>query len=139
MAIPKRYRKDYEGEFVIVNTIFRNGKKEQEREWVENPVTNKHISGRATCIVDGISIKGFLLSVLEEHYGGLGGSLSMQVYGAQEIYKKMKCDFLVATGEIVSEVVQSGYCKDNIVYATARSCIRNPEIFYLIPHARYQE
>jgi len=134
--ISELYRSDYEGEFVITNTVFKDGKKEQEREWVENPITNKHISERATCIADGPSIEGFLLNRLEEHRGGLLGSLSMQVYGVQDMYKKMKCDFLVALGQdTLDNIKESDYDEENIVYTSTRGCLENQGSFYLIPQS----
>jgi hypothetical protein len=134
--IEEHYRSDYDGEFVITNTIFKDGKKEQEREWVENPISNKHYSDRATCIADGISIEGFLLNRLEGHKGGLLGSLSMQVYGAQDVYKKLKCDFLVALGqETLNEIKESNYDVDNIVYTSTSGCLNNEGAFYLIPQS----
>ncbi len=136
MQVPQRYREDYTGEFVITNTVYKQGKKEQIREWVDNPITNKHVSNRATCIANGVSLQNFLLAALEGHKGGLLGSKSMQVYGVQDMHKKMKCDFLVAKGqEALDEVIESEYYKDNIVYTTAQHCIANPDMFYLVPHS----
>jgi hypothetical protein len=43
----ERYRNDYEGEFVIVGVKMVNGKKQQEREFVENPIqikSNFHVT-----------------------------------------------------------------------------------------------
>lgn len=132
--VQELYREDYEGEFVITNTRFVGGKKEQEREWVDNPITNTHISGRATCIADGTSIDGFLLNRLEGHRGGLLGSLSMQVYGVQDVYKKLKCDFLIALGkDILNDLTSSNYSEENIVYTSAKGCLDNQGEFYLIP------
>ena len=53
--MPERYRTDYDGEFVIVSNTIKNGKKHQEREWIENPIENQHISGRAAVIGNGDS------------------------------------------------------------------------------------
>jgi len=134
--IEEHYRSDYDGEFVITNTIFKDGKKEQEREWIENPISNNHVSNRATCIADGTSIEGFLLNRLEGHKGGLLGSLSMQVYGVQDVYKKLKCDFLVALGQdTLDEIKSSEYDEKNIVYTSTRGCLNNQGSFYLIPQS----
>jgi len=43
----ERYREDYSGEFVITKTTFKNGKKVQEREWIDNPITNSHFSNKS--------------------------------------------------------------------------------------------
>ena len=134
--IEEHYRSDYEGEFVIINTIFKDGKKEQEREWIENPISNVHDSDRATCIADGTSIDGFLLSSLEGHRGGLLGSLSMQVYGVQDVYKKLKCDFLVALNQdTLDDIKTIGYDENNIVYTSTKGCLNNEGSFYLIPQS----
>jgi hypothetical protein len=136
MPVPQRYRTDYDGEFVITSTIYRQGKKEQIREWVDNPISNEHESNRAVCIVDGVSTQGFLLHTLEHHKGGLLASKRMQSYGVQEMYKRMNCDFLIAKGQdMLDEVIESNYWKDNIVYTTATHCIVNPDMFYLVPHS----
>ena len=41
--MPERYRTDYDGEFVIVSNTIENGKKHQEREWIENPIKNNNL------------------------------------------------------------------------------------------------
>ena len=48
--IQERYRQDYDGEFVLLQTSIRNGVKEQRREWMINPIQNQHVSGRAAVI-----------------------------------------------------------------------------------------
>jgi hypothetical protein len=32
-----RFRADYPGEFVIVNTVWEGGKRTEQREWIANP------------------------------------------------------------------------------------------------------
>lgn len=46
----QRRRQDYPGEFIITRTTFRDGRKIQEREWIDNPIVNQHISGRAAVV-----------------------------------------------------------------------------------------
>ena len=53
--MPTRYRTEYDGEFVIVEHKISQGKKIQEREWIDNPIENQHISGRAAVIGGGSS------------------------------------------------------------------------------------
>jgi hypothetical protein len=65
----ERYRNDYEGEFVIVGVKMVNGKKQQEREFVENPIQIKSISGRATCVSNGVSSTQFQIDRLMLHHG----------------------------------------------------------------------
>ena len=71
--IEERYRADYDGEFVILETKWSGGKKEQTREWVPNPIENQHISGRATCILSNIDQFRYDYRKLENHRGGLLG------------------------------------------------------------------
>ena len=66
----ERYRKDYLGEFVILNTSWKDGKKVQTREWMDNPIKNQHISSRAAIIGPGSSRERFDVRVLEKHKGG---------------------------------------------------------------------
>ena len=132
--IPERYRSEYDGEYVVVDTIFSGGKKEQVREWVENPIKNKHM-GRATCLSRAPSTDGFMFKSLEDHKGGLLGSKAMQVYGSGDSYKDLKCDFLVAMDQkTLNGIMEIGYQEKTSVYTTARLCIDNQSEFYLIPH-----
>lgn len=132
--IPERYRSDYEGEFVVVNTVFKDGKKEQEREWVENPIKNKHM-GRATCIANGPSTENFKFHTLEDHKGGLLGSKAMQVYGVEDMHNNLKCNFLVSTNQQeLDNIKEKKYQESTVVYTTPRLCIENQGEFYLIPY-----
>jgi hypothetical protein len=134
-----RYRTDYPGEFVILETRWSDGKKKETREWIENPINNQHISGRA--VVIGSTIQRdknqrntFNHKYLEKHRGGLRGSLTMQTYGIAEIAKEMKLDFTVDTVlNNLKPLIENKYTEQNIVYTTARNCILHPGEFYLIP------
>lgn len=133
--ITERYRKDYTGEFIITNTAWAGGRKRTSREWIPNPIENHHISGRAACIgsvSDGVH---FDFTVLQRHKGGLLGSKKLQTYGTGEIAKHMRLDFTVEKDdEILKQLVQQNYFKENIVYTTPRNCIKYPNVFYTIPH-----
>ena len=129
-----RFRTDYPGEFVIVNTKWVGGKKEQQREWVENPINNQHLSGRAVCIGSTINSDQFNHRALQNHRGGLLGSLNLQSYGTAEIAKDMRLHFTVDTVlEKLEPLIENKYAEENIVYTTARNCIIKPGEFYLIP------
>ena len=39
-----RYRIEYDGEYVIVDNTIRDGKRHQQREWIENPIQNKFLT-----------------------------------------------------------------------------------------------
>lgn len=130
-----RYRQDYDGEFVIVETRWAAGKKEQTREWVANPIENQHISGRATCILSNIDQFRFDYRTLERHRGGLLGSKKLQNYGTGHTARDMRLDFTVETDPAeLSAIIESKYQEKNIVYTTTRQCLTHPGEFYLIPY-----
>lgn len=129
-----RFRTDYDGEFVITQTVWSAGKKQQKREWIPNTIENHHISGRACCILSSIGKSRFDYTILQRHRGGLLGSKKMQTYGTGEISQEMRLDFAIETndGEL-NNIIERDYQKNNIVYTTARNLIAHPGHFYLIP------
>lgn len=128
------YREDYPGEFVIIESKWSGGKKIERREWIENPISNQHLSGRAAVIGSDIDREHFKFTVLEAHRGGLLGSKKLQTYGTAKIAQEMRLDFAVDTDyNNIEPLVTSGYAEKNVVYTTARNCIRSPGEFYLIP------
>jgi len=129
-----RYRSDYPGEFVILETKWSGGKKTETREWIPNPIENQHISGRAACIGTAIDRQWFDYTRLARHRGGLLSSKKLQTYGTGEIAVDMRLDFTVSTSaDQLAAVKQAGLQADSVVYTTARNCINNPGEFYLIP------
>ena len=129
------YRKDYDGEFIISHTKWVNGKKEQRREWVENPIQNQHISGRATCIGSSIDRSLFDYTRLQRHRGGLLASKKVQTYGVGAIALEMRLDFTVDSYiDNLKPLLDNEYYVDNVVYTTSKNCILNPGNFYLIPN-----
>jgi hypothetical protein len=130
-----RYRTDYAGEFVILETRWGAGKKDETREWIPNPIENHHLSGRAACIGSNLDQWQFDYTRLQRHRGGLLGSKKLQTYGTGLIAQQMRLDFAVETNNNnLAAILATGYQQDNIVYTTARNCISNPGEFYLIPH-----
>lgn len=130
-----RYRTDYPGEFVITNTRWAGGKKEETREWIVNPIENHHISGRAVCIGHVAEKQYFDYTRLQNHRGGLLGSKKLQTYGIGDVAQEMRLDFVVETRKNqLAELISSGYTENNIVYTDARNCIATPGQFYLVPH-----
>lgn len=134
-----RFRADYPGEFVLVNSTWSGGKHTQQREWIPNPIENQHISGRATCIGSRDSLQnpfpwGIDYRILQRHRGGLLGTLKLQNYGTGTIAQDMRLDFTVEldTG-ILNTLIENKYYENNVVYTTAKNCINNPGDFYLIP------
>jgi len=129
-----RYRTDYPGEFVVVETRWSGGKKTQTREFVANPIENHHISGRAVCIGSDFDAYQFDYTRLQRHRGGLLGSKKLQTYGTGDIATTMRLDFAVETRAAqLANLKELGYTEKNIVYTTARQCIAMPGEFYLIP------
>jgi hypothetical protein len=134
--VQANYRKDYEGEFIILESKWSGGKKQQTREWVPNPIENHHISGRAVCIGSDLDTWRFDFTRLQRHRGGLLGSKKVQTYGTSEIAQKMRLDFaVVPESEKLQPLIDSEYSVNNIVYTTARNCILHPGQFYLIPYS----
>lgn len=132
--IEQRFRRDYPGEFVILETRWHDGKKEQKREWIENPIDNQHISGRAAVIGSSVDRHHFDYERLQRHRGGLLSKKKLQTYAAGDIWHDMRADFVVETDRAkLPAIVESGYQTENIVYTTARNCIAFPGEFYLIP------
>lgn len=130
-----RYRSDYAGEFVVLETRWVGGKKEQIREWVPNPIENHHISGRAACIGSNLDKHRFNYTILQRHRGGLLGSKKLQTYGVGSIATEMRLDFVVETRpESLKNFIDTGYSNNNVVYTTGTNCVAYPEQFYLIPY-----
>ena len=129
-----RYRKDYPGEFVILESKWSGGKKQERREWIENPIVNQHLSGRAVAIGTSESRDRFDYKVLEGHRGGLLGSLKLLTYGTAQIAQEMRLDFAVDTDfNNLLPLIENKYTENNIVYTTGKNCIKRPGEFYLIP------
>lgn len=130
-----RYRSDYPGEFVILESRWSGGRKHETREWIPNPIENQHISGRAACIGSSVDRHLFDYTRLSRHRGGLLGSKKLQTYGVGNIALEMRLDFAVETNQqVLNTLHQIEYHIENVVYTTARNCIAYPGDFYLIPH-----
>lgn len=130
----ERYRKDYTGEFIITNTVWSGGKKRTQREWIPNPIENHHISGRAACIGTTATVD-FDFTILQNHKGGLLGTKKLQTYGTGEIAKLMRLDFALDKNiDVINELIQNGYYKNNIIYTSPRNCLKYPGVFYTIPY-----
>jgi hypothetical protein len=129
-----RYRSDYPGEFVILESKWSGGKKTETREWIPNPIENQHISGRAACIGSSVDRYLFDYTRLTRHRGGLLSSKKLQTYGVGDIALEMRLDFAVETdNEKLNDIQKSGVQADSVIYTTSKSCIRHPGEFYLIP------
>ena len=140
----ERYRTDYDGEFVIISNTIKDGKKHQEREWIDNPIENQHISGRAAVIGHGDSRyttklhgKFHLHNHIERHAGGHLSRKRLQSYGAEGCWEELKCDFYVEFDiPTLDKLVESNYTEKTSVYSNARNCITTPGEFYLVPYGQ---
>jgi hypothetical protein len=129
-----RYRSDYPGEFVILESKWSGGRKTETREWIPNPIENQHISGRAACVGSDIDRQYFDYTRLSRHRGGLLSSKKLQTYGTGDIALEMRLDFIVETNaEKLGKIKEAGLQQDSVVYTTSRNCINNPGEFYIIP------
>lgn len=133
--IQERYRRDYHGEFVILETVLVDGIKQQQREWVPNQVENKHISGRAAVIGGDLDQSLFDYRRLAKHRGGLQGKKKLQTYGTNAVWQHIKLEFYVSCDDDELELIKdAAYNQTTLVYTNTTRCLKHPEQFYLIPY-----
>jgi hypothetical protein len=133
-VIQCRYRRDYSGEFVVINTDIRRGIKHQQREWIANPITNQHVSGRAAVIGSTADRVQFDYTRLQRHRGGLQGSKRLQTYATGSIWQDMRLDFYCTTDRaIMTKVHAADYGTTTTVYGNSRLCMMFPGSFFMIP------
>jgi hypothetical protein len=128
------YRKDYDGEFVVLNVTVKNGKRTQEREWIDNPLTLESISGRAVCVSNGASAFKFDLNMLAGKHGLLN-SLALHNYAVDEMYTHFKPNFEVTfNSDFLKDLIKKQLTEDIMVYTSNTQCIKNPGEFFIIPY-----
>jgi hypothetical protein len=133
--IQKNFRRDYEGEFVLVKSLLARGSKLQNREWIPNAIENHHISGRAAVIGSRADAEMFDHTKLENHRGGLLGKKRLQTYGTGDLWKDMYFDFFVAVDQKNTDKIQkAGYSSRSTVYSVTSRCLQHPGHFYLLPY-----
>jgi len=131
--IQQKFRKDYPGEFIVLQVRYVDGKKQEIREWVENPIQNDHMK-RAAVIGTNLDRHFFDYSKLERHRGGLLASKKLQTYVTGQMWREIKADFLVETDRsLLEEFIKEKYTSTRVCYTTATNCIRYPGEFYLVP------
>lgn len=134
--IKEMYRSSYFGEDVIREMTYRDGKWDKVTEFVPNVVENIHISKKAVVLGNGVSrteLHPKLFQYLKNHKGGLLATGAVQTYGCNAIVRDFLPDFVVANDEVASELVNGGYCEDNIIYGTQQMVLSYPGKFYLVP------
>lgn len=133
--ITERYRRDYDGEFVITETKIADNTTKQSREWIPNVITNDHISGRAAVIGSDLDRKLFEWRRLYRHKGGLLAKKKLQTYGQATMCNEMPFDFLVAGDEkSAKHIVKSTKPVTAAVFSSASVCLNHPGQFYLVPY-----
>jgi hypothetical protein len=133
-TIKRLFRKDYQGEDVITDLVRTNNQWNKTQEYIPNQISNLQVSNRALIIGNGPTRLGMDLDVIKNHKAGIRGRNRLQSYGCNALYRDFTPDFLVATGdEIVSEIADSDYCSEHIVYANAWAVAGYTQKFYLIP------
>jgi len=133
-----KYRTDYPGEFVVTEARWRDGKREQTREWIPNPIENRHISSRAACIGSSVDHYLFDYTRLARHRGGLLGSLRLQTYGVSEVAHQMKLDFAVEINKTrLNDLKATDYHVENVVYTPVLNSIAL--LLYLAAFDGHQE
>ena len=132
------YRTNYAGENIVTQLNLSGGEWSPNTEYVPNSVVNTHTTSQAIAIGNGTSRLGFNLDLIKNHKGGILGVNRLQSYGCNALYRNFAPDFLIANGEkIITEITNSGYADNNIVYAHADAIISHPGKFYLIPQNVY--
>ena len=136
--ITARYRSDYDGEFVITETRLVDGRKQEQREWIDNPIIHERISNRAAIICSSYDQKRFDYRRLQNHKGGLLGSKRLQTYATGDIWQDMRLDFHVTTHKpTLRQIVESGYDEHSVIYSSTAGVLAHPGHFYLIPYTPY--
>jgi hypothetical protein len=136
----ERYRRYYQGEKIVVDRKYADGIWQDIVEHVPNAVTNNQISNRAVVLGNGPGRLAFELKHLK-NFSGLLGAETVQTYGCNALYRDFHPDFLVVSGhpDIIKEVAESQYVKDNVVYTNSIHLLEYPNKFYLIPHDPYSD
>lgn len=134
----KLYRKNYTGEFFIHSRNYVNGKIRETREWVPSTIPEFAHTGNAVVIGNGPSRLDLNLVHIANHRGGWQGHRRLTSYGCNALYRDMAPNFLIATGDVITEEINNaGYDQKNIVYSHANLITKYPGSFHLIPYDRY--
>ena len=133
--VQERYRKDYLGEFIIANTKLKNGKKQQQREWIPNLIKNQHISARAAAFFGKVESKFFDEGKVERHKGGHLGKFKLQTYGIGDTWKNINLNFsFINDIGLLDEIIKAGIQEKTAVYTNSVNCIKRPGEFFLLPY-----
>jgi hypothetical protein len=138
LKINKAYRTNYTGENIVIDRKYVDGSWHDITEFLTPAITNAQISNRAVIIGNGVTRLDFDMRAIFEHRGGLLGVDTVQTYGCNALYRDYSPDFLIARGDnIITELANSDYTIDNVVYTSSLHLFKNPNKFYLIPYDPY--
>jgi hypothetical protein len=128
------YRSTYTGEDVLTTLTYEHGEWTPVTENVPNSVFSTHTTTQAVAIANGPTRKEFNLMHIANHKGGLLGADRLQSYGCNALYKEFTPDFLVVVDkDVITDLADSNYVSDNIVYVHGEYILEYPGKFYLIP------
>lgn len=147
--IAERYRRDYQGEFVIQTTTMRDGVKHQDRVWVPTPIENHHITGYAAVIGTNVDRDRFNHTRLQRHRGGLRASRKLFTYGTGDVWRDMRLDYYASTDQSHLDQIQQRtvfevtplltrelrYHDVTKVYTSSSKWLDNDGKFLLMPHS----
>jgi hypothetical protein len=130
----EQYRSDYDGEFVVTGVRIKNGKREQTREWVDNPLDIESLSGRAVCVSNGPSSDEFNLKMLAGRHGLLD-SLALHNYTTGNLYEKFTPNFHITFNtDYLQDLVNKQLTEDIMVYTSGTQCLKTPGEFFIVPY-----
>lgn len=134
--ITEKYRADYDGEYVITKTIWTNGEKQQDREWVPNTVTNNQISDRAIVLYSSEIKQKYDPRRLTQHRGGLLGKKKLQIYAVDSAILDLPADFGITSDRaILEDIIHRDFNQRTVCYTNTTNCVRYPGEFHLIPYS----
>lgn len=133
--IKQIFRSNYAGESIVSELVLSDNDWEPKTEYISNSVFNTYTTKQAIAIGNGLSRKGFDLSLIKNHRGGLFARDKLQSYACNLVIDEgFEPDFLIVTDPLkVQAVIDSGYTDDHIVYTNAQYIVKHPGKFYLIP------
>lgn len=132
------YRKDYDGEFVVLRTNLFKQTAEETREWLPNTIENDTSEyGTAVILGNGKSRLKIPFEKFSSHKTGVRGKFSLQTYGCNALYRDAEPDFLIVLNQkMATEIAENFNSEKTIVISTAENIIKHPGKFHIIPYYR---
>jgi hypothetical protein len=139
--LTKIYRKDYRGEDVIIDRIYKNSEWNPRAEFVPKTFNFIPEQPRAVVIGNGTSRLDFDLRMFLEYREGnfqnwkpASIKRTFYTYGCNAIFRDYVTDFIAITGEgLLDEFVSTVQRQEVIAYANNQFLYKHPSKFSLIP------